>query len=174
LHLCAPPAVSTSLVRPCVCVRTHASITGEHIDYMGYGVMPMAVALSVRCVVQTVPGGDRLQLHNVNSDKYRCACVLSVHACTDHMSNPSTLRLRHAQPARRLAGTIILCAAIAVHSNGVHWSVIWHMVCGCSSTVMCRQMPGCQARVHSCAPLSSQHCLLHNLVLCHFKTMPNG
>lgn len=61
-------------------------ITGEHIDYMGYGVMPMAIANNVRAVVLPVANDNRLVINNVNGDKYKyvvCVCVLKYMSCID-------------------------------------------------------------------------------------------
>ena len=37
---------------------------------MGFGVMPMAVALNVQCIVQIIPNSCELIIENVTSDKY--------------------------------------------------------------------------------------------------------
>jgi N-acetylgalactosamine kinase len=52
------------------------NLIGEHIDYSGYGVLPMAVEQSVFCAVKINPDNHQLILHNVDPkyEKYVGEC----------------------------------------------------------------------------------------------------
>ncbi|KAG2431874.1 hypothetical protein HXX76_009367 [Chlamydomonas incerta] len=46
------------------------NLIGEHIDYEGYGVLPMAIRQDTVVAVRRVPGGTELVIGNVEADKY--------------------------------------------------------------------------------------------------------
>ncbi|GFR51602.1 hypothetical protein Agub_g14026 [Astrephomene gubernaculifera] len=46
------------------------NLIGEHIDYEGYGVLPMAIQQDTVVAIRRVPGGDKLVVGNVEADKY--------------------------------------------------------------------------------------------------------
>ncbi|KAG2454377.1 hypothetical protein HYH02_001400 [Chlamydomonas schloesseri] len=46
------------------------NLIGEHIDYEGYGVLPMAIRQDTVVAVRRVPGSSELVIGNVEGDKY--------------------------------------------------------------------------------------------------------
>lgn len=46
------------------------NLIGEHIDYEGYSVLPMAIRQDTIVAIRKVEGENVLKIANVNSDKY--------------------------------------------------------------------------------------------------------
>ena len=53
-----------------ICVPGRVNLIGEHIDYCGYSVLPMAIEQSVVVAVKKVEGNAKLCLENVDGEKY--------------------------------------------------------------------------------------------------------
>ncbi|EFJ41193.1 hypothetical protein VOLCADRAFT_98854 [Volvox carteri f. nagariensis] len=49
------------------------NLIGEHIDYEGYGVLPMAIRQDTVVAIRTAPGTDKLVIGNVEASRYPTA-----------------------------------------------------------------------------------------------------
>lgn len=56
-------------------IDRRVNLIGEHIDYNGYPVLPMAIRQNILLAVQSSADDDELQLRNINHTDYEDFCV---------------------------------------------------------------------------------------------------